>query len=295
MNPAIVFTIAAVLLRVVSNPVGNVFQKQLTSRGNAPLVVNFVTYFLLSIGCLVFSRVRWEELAPAFWYYAIAGGVVGAIGNGFLVKALQGGELSVLGPINSYKAVVGMIIGVFFLREIPNVWGVAGVLVIIGGSYLVLDSGEERVSWGIFRRRDIKYRIWAMIFTAIEAVFVKGAILTSSPGIAFVSWCGFGAVFSFGLLFTDWKNARGNFGRIARKDAEKYLWLAVCMGVMQMSTNHVLKHMAVGYALSLFQLSILLSVVLGHRVFQEGRLVKKLMGAGIMIAGSVMIILLNGK
>src|SRR5689334_9756656 len=43
----------AVLLRILSNPVGNVFQKQLTARGNNPLVVNFLTYLLLSVVCIV--------------------------------------------------------------------------------------------------------------------------------------------------------------------------------------------------------------------------------------------------
>jgi drug/metabolite transporter (DMT)-like permease len=62
---------------------------------------------------------------------------------------------------------------------------------------------------------------------------------------------------------------------------------------MLASTNYTLSHMAVGYALALFQLSILLSVVLGHRLFNELHLAKKLIGASIMIIGSAMIILLK--
>jgi valyl-tRNA synthetase len=49
----------------------------------------------------------------------LLGGLVGALGNAFLVKAIQNGELSVLGPINSYKSVVGVVVAVFLLGEVP--------------------------------------------------------------------------------------------------------------------------------------------------------------------------------
>jgi drug/metabolite transporter (DMT)-like permease len=62
---------------------------------------------------------------------------------------------------------------------------------------------------------------------------------------------------------------------------------------MLASTNYTLSHMPVGYALALFQLSILLSVVLGQRFFNELHLFKKLMGATIMVIGSALIILMK--
>jgi drug/metabolite transporter (DMT)-like permease len=49
--------------------------------------------------------------------------------------------------------------------------------------------------------------------------------------------------------------------------------------------------MPVGYALSLFQLSTIVSVLLGHRIFKEMGIRKKLIGSAIMIVGSIIIIL----
>jgi drug/metabolite transporter (DMT)-like permease len=51
--------------------------------------------------------------------------------------------------------------------------------------------------------------------------------------------------------------------------------------------------MPVAYALALFQLSALVSVLLGHRFFREEEVLKKSVGATIMVAGSVIIILLR--
>jgi drug/metabolite transporter (DMT)-like permease len=289
-----IFITIAVLLRIFSNPFGNVSQKQLTSKENHPLLVNFLTYLLLSVVCIFFaSFIHWPKLPGQFWLYSILGGIVGALGNGFLVKALQKGDLSVLGPINSYKSVVGIIVGVFLLGEIPNFWGILGIVLIIYGSYFVLDTTEDRFSWALLKKSEIQFRLWAMILTAVEAVFVKKVILASSASIAFISWCSFGAIFSALLLFIYRLDLKKEIGNIQHTDLGKYAFLMACIGTMQFTTNYTFDHMPVGYALSLFQLSTIISVLLGHRVFKEKDIRKKLIGSAIMIVGSVVIILLK--
>ena len=211
-----ILTSVAIILRVLSNPLGNVFQKQLTNRYNHPLLINFLTFLLLSVFCIIPAiQVRWLELPFEFWKYCILAGIVGATGNGFLVKALQCGDLSVLGPNNSYKSVVGIIVGIFLLGEIPNLWGIA------------------------------------------EVHLVK------------------------------------EFKRIKIRDLFSYFYLVLCIGTMQYTTNYVFDHMEVGYALALFQLSTIVSIFLGYRIFKEENITKKLIGSVIMVAGSVMIILLK--
>jgi drug/metabolite transporter (DMT)-like permease len=60
---------------------------------------------------------------------------------------------------------------------------------------------------------------------------------------------------------------------------------------MQYSTNFVFANMNVAYALSLFQLSTIVSVFLGVNIFKEKELAKKLIAAIIMILGALCIIL----
>ncbi|MFY7840973.1 MAG: EamA family transporter [Lacibacter sp.] len=284
----------AVLLRIVSNPLGNVLQKQLTVKGNHPLLVNFLTYLLLSVLCAyILLSTNWMLLAKEFWIYGMAGGFAGALGNGFLVKALQKGDLSVLGPVNSYKSVVGMFVAVFLLGELPNIWGLLGVALIIYGSYFVLDTTEDRFSWTLLKKKEIQFRILALLFTAVEAVLIKKVITTSTVTIAFVSWCCFGALFSLLLLFVYRLPFAKEFKKIKAHDLNYYLLLIVCIGTMQLTTNYVFNRMPVGYALSLFQLSIILSVLFGYRLFNEQNIRKKLIGSAIMIVGSVVIILLK--
>ncbi|MFT3904425.1 MAG: DMT family transporter [Niabella sp.] len=289
---SVVVTIA-VLFRIFSNPFANVFQKKLTGNKVHALFVNFATYALLAVGCMVgvlFMRQTGFQLSAAFWKWSLLAAVCGALGNALLVKAVEQGELSILGPVNAYKSVVAMLIGIFVLREIPGSTGVLGVALIIWGSYFVLNTTEEGFSWQLFKRRDIQYRVAAMVLTAVEAVFLKRVILLSSPTIGFIFWCCYGAVFSFLLVCIRQVSLKREMMKFGRTQIVYLLLITLCMGVMQFSTNYVFDHIPVGYALSFFQLSIIVSVFLGHRFFGEAHLMRKLLGAGIMVAGAALIV-----
>jgi drug/metabolite transporter (DMT)-like permease len=120
---------------------------------------------------------------------------------------------------------------------------------------------------------------------------VKKTIIASSATMAFVGWCCFGAVFASVLLLVYRIDCKKETGIIDQRNIGQFIVLIICMGTMQWMTNYVFKHMAVGYALSLFQLSTIVSVLFGYRFFKERDIRKKFVGTAIMIMGSVIIIL----
>ena len=98
-------TLFAVIIRILVNPFSNVLQKQITIKGQHPLFINLFTYLVLAIISTVFIfDVSVQSLDSSFWWFSLAGGITGALGNGFIIKALEKGDLSVLGPINAYKS-----------------------------------------------------------------------------------------------------------------------------------------------------------------------------------------------
>lgn len=284
----------SLFFRILSNPFANVFQKKLTASHQHPLWVNFVGFFLLGLACLPFlGVVNWGAFGAEFWLYCFVGGLLGALGNGYLIKALQYGDLSVLGPINSYKSVVSLLIAIPFLGELPNVWGVTGISLVVGGSYFILDTLPERFSWKALKRPEIKFRVFAMLLTAVEAIFIKKIILLSSPNISFMVWCFFNAFFSFGLLYVFGVKPKVEITLLRKKHIPFYLLLILCIGVMQFATNYSFANMPVAHALAIFQLSSVVSVALGYRIFHEKGIGRKFVGAIVMIAGAVVIILMK--
>jgi drug/metabolite transporter (DMT)-like permease len=288
-----IFLSLAVFIRIVSNSISNVFQKQLTTRQN-PFFVNLLSYGILSVVSLfLVYDFPVHNISNSFWLYSLIGGMMGAIGNGFIIKALESGQLSVLGPINAYKSIVGMIFAFILIGEMPNLWGFIGVLFIIFGSYLVLDNGNEKLSWKIFKQPAIQYRIMALFLTGIQAVTDKQVILHSNLKYAFAGWCIFGFIFSIPLFFINGLTIKSQMKQLTGSMLIKYFFLAASIGTMVICTNYVFKNMQVGTALALFQISILVTVFFGHHFFKELGLVKKLIGASIMVAGSILIILLK--
>lgn len=288
-------TTLAIGIRILVNPLSNVFQKYLTRRQANPLFVIASTYGILSLGCLVYLLLfPPTSLPPSFWHNSIIFNVLGVAGNYFLVKSLQHGDLSVLGPVNAYKALVSLIFGLFLLGEIPTAWGVAGMLLIVLGSYFVLSqtSASQRFSWSIFKNADVQYRFLALFLSAIDALFLKKIILSTNANLAFVSWCIGGFLFSAtALLFTQKSSPLRNQFTVLKTYKWQFLALGLTAGLMQLSTNYAFEGIQVSYALALFQISALVSVFLGVHFFQETHLWRKLVGAAVMVAGAVLIIL----
>ena len=274
-------TILALNLRIFSNPFSNVVQKKLSQNGLNSLYINFLMYLGLSVACL-FLLPHFRIISNEAWVWAFVGGFFGASGNSFLIKALESGDLSVLGPINSYKPVVAMLVGIFILGEIPSILGLLGIVFIIFGSYFIFDKGEFNLS--LLKRKDIQYRFLALILTAIEAVFIKQVIILTDVTTSFILWSWFGALFA--LFFTKF-----NFKKISKASFLQVVLLVISMGLMQWSTNYVFKVMNVSYALALFQLSTIVSVLFGWKFFNEKDILRKLLGSVIMICGAVILIL----
>lgn len=275
----------AIILRIFSNSFSNVFQKKLTCNGEHPANANFINYLLMSIISIpLLYFVDFARFTQELFLSAIAGGITGAIGNCFMVLALKKGELSVLGPINSYKAIVGMIFGIFILHEYPNIYGLLGIALIIFGSYFILESPKALL------KKDIQFRIYALIFTAIEAVFIKKVILLTSITSSFVISSFLGAIFSYIIMkFLSPQKLK----LINIKNSILYILTTLCFALMTFSTAYVFKYINVGYALSLFQLSIIVNVILGYKLFNEKNLFKKLFGSIIILFGSTVILLLG--
>lgn len=285
---------AVILIRIVANPFSNVFQKQLAQRGVDPLAVILATHAALTILCIPYFLIVHPVIPPTAWVNLILCAALAVAGNTLIVAAVKHSDLSVLGPINAYKAIVSLIPGIVLLGEFPGFAGGAGMVMIVAGSYFVVDQPAAGTSQNLFTRlladRGIRYRLAALVFSAVEAVFLKRAIQQTTPVAAFALWCELGFVIALPPVLIR-RGARIRFD-LARLQVNwtPYALLVLTTGLMQLTTLLTFRSFQVGYALSLFQTSTLISVVLGHRIFNERHFVRRLIGSGIMMAGAGMIV-----
>ncbi|MBR6162513.1 EamA family transporter [bacterium] len=275
-----------VLIRIFSVSACNVFQKRLAEFKETPVRINYINYFFLTVFSLfLFLFINKSGVNGEFIFYSLLGGIFGGLGNYFMVEALKFGELSVLAPINSYKVLVAILFGIIFLGEIPKTAGILGIILIILGSYFIFNSFNILE---IFSKKEIQFRFLALIFTGIEAILIKKVILLSSIELMFCANCLMGLIFSFLILKI--KKESSDL-RIKKEHLPRYLLTSLSFGVMAFVTALVFKRIQVGYALSLFQLSILLNLFFGWKVFREKDILRKLLGSIIIILGAILVIL----
>jgi drug/metabolite transporter (DMT)-like permease len=290
-----------VVARILVNPVSNVFQKQLTQRSANPLFIIGATDALLTLGALplFFLGVVPLQLGAEFWTNMMVSASLAVASNVLLVYALQSAGLSVLGPINAYKSVISLVLGVFLLGEVPTPMGLAGVLLILAGSYFVVDRDVNQPRTNafarFFRERGVQFRFAALGVSSTEAIFLKKALLLSSPLTTFVFWSILGLPIAAAAIALLLRDRLGNEVVLLRHNWPTYLLLAITTGAMQLTTLLTFGKLQVGYSLALFQLSTLISVFLGYRYFQEGHIRKRLLGSVIMAAGAALIVVLGHR
>jgi len=218
-------------------------------------------------------------------------GVFDIVGNMFLVKSLKTIDLSIFGPLNSFKPVIALILSVFLLNEVPTWLGGAGVLVIIAGSYFLrYQPGGSGRSRHLTIDRGIAYRFLAILFTAVAAVFSKKTILLSSPLTTLTYWSYIGLPISIVVYIMTNKRSPNEFKSL-KDHSLQFVGLFCSFLFLQVFTLMTFEKVFVGYSLALFQLSGLVSVFFGYHFFKEKNIGFRLIGALIMCAGAVLIAL----
>lgn len=283
-----------VAARIVSNPISNVLQKLLMRCGANAFFVIVATFAGLALLCSPFLYFASSGANPGFWRDITISALLAVLSNATLVAALKESDLSVLGPINSYKAIVSLIPAIVMLGEIPTGFQIIGMLLIVFGSWMVLKTdvphpGGQRNRF--FLSKGVLLRFAALVLSAIEAVFLKRAIIAASPELGFLYWSILSLGWSLVLLpfLINKKKLKENV-TILQENKLNYGLLILTTGVMQLSSLVTFKYLPVGPALALFQTSTLLTVLFGWTIFKEKHFLRRLLGATVMIGGAVMII-----
>ncbi len=293
-------TTLIILTRILVNPLSNVFQKHLSRKSAHPTVILAVTHAVLFLAVLPLLLGPVElGTSVAFWANMTVCAVLAVVSNLLLIQALQTSDLSVLGPLNAYKSVISVILGIFLVGEIPNLPGTAGILLIVAGSIGIINRtpGQRRRHALIQFLRDpgIRLRFLALGLSATEAIFLKRALQTAPALEVFAGWCllccplaALAVAIRFrGRLVSAWAGQRPQI--------PAFVGLAISTGLMQVMSLLTFERMSVGYSLALFQLSALVSVLFGHHFFSEGHLQRRLIGASVMVVGATLIVAFGNR
>lgn len=290
-----IFIAALVATRIAATSWANVVQKRmLNANAYSPLAL-----FVIEWGWMTLLTVPWWlstlSLGAMFWFWMLLTCLLEVPGNVMLLKSLRSTELSIFGPLASFKPAISLLLSFILFAEVPTAWGLVGVMVVLFGSAILTSeprNGDASRLSQAERRVGIRDRLLSTFMTAMASVFLKQAIELATQWQALAAWCVVGWVMSLlwmGVATMGKRPARLS-SVVSGSSLRATVLVAIALLVMQGCTIALFARMNVGYALALFQIGSLVSVLLGHRLFGEAHLVRRLIAASIMVLGAVVII-----
>ncbi len=285
------------IVRVVSNPCSNALQKWLASQGvpsSAQLLLVHLGLSLVTLPLLL--RDSLTIRTPEFWGWCGLSATLAVGANWLIIEALRRSDLSLLGPINAFKPVVSLFPGWVLLGEPLGLLAASGILLVLTGSLLLTPRTKPgQRSQALLGDRGVQLRFLALILSAGEAVTLKRAIRLADPLTVFASWCLLGLLILLPITLRRLlRNGPSLMGPNPKRQSMAALGLVTTTGLMQSCTLITLAAFPVGAALALYQTSSILTVLLGHAVFQEPHLHRRLGGAMVMAAGAALLVLQAG-
>ncbi len=234
------------------------------------------------------------QLEPGFWNTLFLLVPVNMAGYYCYMRGATLAPMSLSMPFLSFSPVVAMGTGFLLLDELPNGWGMAGILAIVGGSYVLnLDKANWRNLAGplqaVARERGVLLVLLAAIIFGLAAVMGKKLVLLSAPLYAGVM---FFLIHNLVFVLLLAVSGRVPLRRYLLRPHQGLLVgvLSFCEIVFHF---HAVSMVDAAYMLSVKRCSGLFAVLFGGIIFKEDKIGMRLLGAGLMSLGAAAIAILG--
>jgi drug/metabolite transporter (DMT)-like permease len=226
-------------------------------------------------------------IKPGFWRLLVINGSLNVVAYVMFIRAFRLSDASLVAPLVLLTPVLMLFTSPLMTGETAPPMGVLGVILTVLGVGL-LDAGQEgakRLNFGVFiRHAGPRYMIVTASIWSICANLDKLAVRASTPLIYMTTLSAFIAICSIGYWL-----ASGRPGGSA-KGVKQALIAGAAMSLGTGLQMWALTILFTPYVIAIKRLSALFTVLASGRVLKEdtgGRV----LGAGVMLAGALMIVL----
>jgi len=266
------------------------------SKKNLSHVNEYISAFSLKLFAMVFLLpvlyfISIPAINPLYWIALVADATIMTAALVLYMKALKHGDLSISIPMIAFTPLFLLITSPLIVGEFPHLIGLAGILLIVIGSYL-LNIDKKKKGYlapikAIFTNRGTRYMLGVAFLYSFTAVIDKVGLQNSSP----LFWAVTGnAATLIGLFVVVMITSKRQMPIIQQK------WKALLpagffMAVLTLFHMIAVSMTLVAYAIAIKRTSILFTVLWGALLFKEKNFKERLIGAAIMLAGVLLITL----
>lgn len=232
-------------------------------------------------------------LAPGFVVALIVSGSINALAAVLIARAVHASDLSLVSPLQTTTPLFMVLTGWVLLRELPDARGVAGIIVIVFGAY-VLNLRERSTALSApFRalaaERGARLFLLVAALFAVSATVDKIGVVSSSP----LFWAGSVNAFAAAALAPALLLYRRTTTlRRVLATAPALLVAAGLITALGLAAQMAALPLTLAvYVIAVKRTSVLFSVLAGAIVFGERATARRLAGAAIMLAGLLLVTL----
>lgn len=237
-----------------------------------------------------------SELRSDFWIALSIVGSLGTIATLLFLRALKNSDLSIALPLITFTPVFTLIISPLLLgkTEIPNIWGVVGILLIFIGSY-VLNIKERRAGfWAPFEiilknKGAVSVLIVSFLYSITSVYDKVGSHATSALFWALIT--NIIATIVFFPMFINKASKQFKKDMNISKIVKKTLPILLVIGLLNVLANicqlTAVQLGLVAYVIAIKRSGIVLALLLGFIFFKEKNIQERMAGVILMVAGVI--------
>ncbi len=223
------------------------------------------------------------QLEEGFWTALAVGIIVNSTTIVLVMRALNTTDVGLVAPLLTFSPVFLLLTAPFLLGEIPTVAGLAGILLVLTGAYVINSTDAPSMLAPITRiwtDPGQRYILFAAMLWAVSSAYFKLGMQASSTFFYLTCFqLGVAVVLTTALLIL-----RKEF---ATPSTTAILGLTQAAALLFQWSSAMLTQVV--YALSVKRFSAPFSVIAGNTVFQEEHLATRLAGAFLMVIGAIAI------
>ncbi|MBW1646328.1 MAG: EamA family transporter [Deltaproteobacteria bacterium] len=232
--------------------------------------------------------------APAFWPALLAGSLLHVAATVLYLRAIEASDLSLTIPIIALSPLFLLVTSPLMLGERPSAAAGLGILLIVAGSY-VLNINEYRKGWqapfrALLREPGPRLMLGVVAIWSVTANIDKIGIRSASPLTWLLAVNSLVAVLLLPLV----RRHTPRLAAVCRRESQRLLPVAICSALMLVMQMYAIKFTLVPQVIAIKRTSVLFSVFLGGWLFREKHLRQRGLGAAIMVAGTMVILLAAG-
>lgn len=279
------------LLSSVSTSFYHVFKKKLVVGLEPVNTALFIRVFSLLIfsPALFFLEFGTFEISAALLVLLVSASVLGAIATVLVVIAFKHTEVSKITPTYTFLPALLLVTSYLVLGELPSIRGIAGVLLIVAGAYLInvhhhgLHPIEPFVN--ITKDKGSRALVIAMLIYSLTSNLDKVALEYVPPLVWMVGVSVVGT-----LVLTPLAMTKPAFERKKVMRKSKLLFLVAMASGLGLLTQFVaIQHTYVSYVFAIKRTDVIFTIILSWFFFKEHDFIRRLEGAVLMVLGAVIV------